>query len=108
MRRKLHCDSGPPYPAEALLERTGSRMAVPFLDELLKQSAEFERGLAALAADRPAWIEGLAGSAKTAVAASCARSLGRVALIITPDEETSERACEDLAVFGFAPERVGL
>src|SRR4051794_1396657 len=81
---------------------------VPFLDGVLKQSAEFERGLAALAHDRPVWIEGLAGSAKTAVAASCARELGRVALIVTPDEEAGERTVQDLAVFGFPMDRIGL
>src|SRR5438876_11649400 len=83
-------------------------MSLPSLLPVLRESAEFRAGEAALAADRPVWIEGLAGSAKTALAAGFARALDRAALIVTAEEEAAERICQDLAVLGYAPEEVGL
>lgn len=80
----------------------------PVLDRI-HQSAEYQRCLTALKADRaPAWIEGLAGVSKAYLTAALARDLGRVALVVTASEEAAERLCNDLPAFGIPPHAVGL
>src|SRR3954469_10795196 len=76
--------------------------------ELLAASPELRRAEQALAAGPPAWIEGRAGTAKTAALAGLARALGRVALVVTADERAAEQLMEDLPAFGFAPGAMGL
>jgi transcription-repair coupling factor (superfamily II helicase) len=75
---------------------------------ILQESAELRRAEAALAAGRPAWIEGLAGTAKTAAIAATAGALGRVTLVVTADEGAAEQLIQDLPAFGLAPGRIGL
>jgi transcription-repair coupling factor (superfamily II helicase) len=81
------------------------RWAWPVLD----QSAEFERGAAALK-QRPAavWVEGLAGTAKWFMAGALAERLAAPLLILTASEEAAEVAVDDLPAIGFRPEEVGL
>lgn len=79
----------------------------PVLD-VLRSSGEYERAEKALGAGRPAWIEGLAGTAKTAVVAAAARGLERAVLIVTADEGAAEQLVQDLPAFGFPAHRVGL
>jgi transcription-repair coupling factor (superfamily II helicase) len=76
---------------------------------VLRESAEFERGLARLQApDGVVWVEGLAGNAKWFLTAALARELEVPCLIVTANEEGAERIAEDLPALGFAREEVGL
>jgi len=84
-------------------------MSLEWAWPLMGESAEFERGAAALKqAPAAVWVEGLAGSAKWFVAAAMAERLSAPLLIITASEESAETAFEDLPAIGFRPEEVGL
>jgi transcription-repair coupling factor (superfamily II helicase) len=79
-----------------------------FLDRL-HESAEYERALAAVKPDRaPVWVEGLAGTAKTFLAAALCRHAGRVVLLVASSEDAAERAVADLPALGIPPHEVGL
>ena len=80
----------------------------PLLDRI-HRSAEYERGLECLKRDRaPLWLEGLAGTAKTYVAAALQRHLQRVLLIVTAHEDAAERIAADLTAFGFNADQIGM
>jgi transcription-repair coupling factor (superfamily II helicase) len=74
-----------------------------------KQSPDYDRCLSALHTDRaPVWIEGLAGVAKTYLVAALARDLERTVLIVTANEDATERVATDLPAFGVAPHAIGV
>jgi transcription-repair coupling factor (superfamily II helicase) len=76
---------------------------------VLRESAEYERGLQRLRApDGVVWVEGLAGNAKWCVTAALARELDLPCLIVTASEEGAEKIAGDLPAFGFSREEVGL
>src|SRR5262249_39594882 len=86
----------------------GAAMSLQSVLEILRSSGEYERAEKALGAGRPAWIEGLAGTAKTGVIATAARGLERAVLLVTADEAAGEQMVQDLPAFGFPAHRVGL
>lgn len=106
--------SGPPHfrrGPSALYRRAPDLNAMSLRStlELLRTSPEYERLLAAARADSgPVQVEGLAGVAKTCVAAALSAHTDRKALIITASQENAERIAGDLAAFGLLPGEVGL
>lgn len=84
-------------------------MSLRLVLPILRESAEYERGLERLRApDGVVWVEGLAGNAKWCVAAGLSQELGLPCLIVTASEEGAEKIAEDLPALGFAREEVGL
>ena len=76
---------------------------------VLRESAEFERGMARLRdPDGVVWVEGLAGNAKWFVTAAVARELDLPCLIVTASEAEAEKIAEDLPALGFSREEIGL
>src|SRR5438876_1796491 len=90
-------------------------MSLSWAWPLLGESAEFERGAAALeragtheVGGAAVWVEGLAGTAKWFVAGALAERLKAPLLILTASEEAAELALDDLPGIGLRPEEIGL
>src|SRR5215831_17140222 len=75
------------------------------LAKTLKNSTDFEQAVAALAAGRPASIDGVWGSACALVAAALAAEASDAVVVVLPSEREADDAAADLELFtGQEPE----